>query len=223
MSRWSSFKETKVLFENFRKFVNEESEYKSNDFCTEFPEVCKGALGTVRANMPQIASAEDFGGELAAPPPKGLETNEPEKIPDLGKAARDYLDSSDDGGPWPSGDQVAMETVKNVDPANLKPTQKDIYMDNALKKYQSGLASVQKGSGWAPWNASILVSKDGYVLDGHHRWAATIIFNDRHPEAKKAMTIERVGMPIEDLLKVANAYSDATGAQRHAAGGTAEE
>jgi hypothetical protein len=36
------------------------------------------------------------------------------------------------------------------------------------------------------------------------------------------MTIEKVMMPIKQLLKVANAYTDAIGGKRHAGGGTAE-
>ena len=79
---YSSFKRSKVLFEGWRKFLKEEK-VKSNSFCDNFPEACKEAYGTVRANMPQIPSASDFEKEIEAPPPEGLETNEPEKIPDL--------------------------------------------------------------------------------------------------------------------------------------------
>ena len=208
--------------ENWRKFVNEQEtpQFKSNDFCSEFPDACTGALGTVRANMPQIPDGEEFEKDLEAPPPEGLETNEPEKIPDLGKATRAYLDSSDDAGAWPKGDQAAVETIPNVDPADLTPTQKDIYMDNALKKTRSGEQSVAAGSGWTPWNGAVLISQDNYLLDGHHRWAATIIYNAKHPDDQKKMTVQKVMIPIKQLLKVANAYTDATGGTRHKGGGT---
>jgi hypothetical protein len=39
-------------------------------------------------------------------------------------------------------------------------------------------------------------------------------------EDAKKMTIEKVNMPIEELLKVANAYTDAIGGTRHSGGGT---
>ena len=216
---YSSFKDGKLIFENWRKFMNEEEEQqvKSNSFCGNFPDACKDAYGTVRANMPQIPSASDFEKELGDPPPDGLETNEPEEIPDLGKATRAYLDSSDDAGQYPKGDQVEVQTVKDVSPSDLKPTQKDIYMDNALKK----VAAAEAGK-WFPWDAAVLVSGDGYLLDGHHRWAATIVYNSRHPDDVKKMTIEKVMMPIKQLLKVANAYTDAIGGKRHAGGGTAK-
>lgn len=223
----------KLIMENWRGYVKEQnedqegqeqqSEFGSNDFCTEFPEACAGAYGTVRANMPQIANAAAFEKDLEGGEGEGIETNEPEKIPDLGAATQAYLDSADDDGPWPRGDQVTVQDIPGVDPADLKPTQKDIYMDNALKKAAAGVEAIKSGGGWTPWDGSILVSQDDFVLDGHHRWAATIIFNVKNPDNVQKMTIKKVGVPIEQLLKIANAYSDATGAQRHKGGGTTAE
>ena len=211
-----------MLFENWRKFVNEQEQrvYKSNSFCDEFPDACAEVYGTVRANMPQIPDADAFEDELESPPPQGLETNEPEKIPDLGKGTRAYLASSDDAGEWPRGDQVQVVSQTNVDPSDLNPTQKDIYMDNALKKVA---AAEDDSVSWKPWKSSVLVSKDGYLLDGHHRWAATIVYNERNPEKAQKMSIERVMVPIKQLLPIANAYTDAIGGKRHTGGGTTKE
>ena len=218
----------KLIMETWRRFVEAEEDlaqgqpeakqYGSNDFCTEYPEACKGVLGTQRANMPQVPDVDDFETDLENSPPEGIETNEPEKIPDIGQATKDYLNSSDDAGEWPSGDQVQVEEELGIDPMDLVPTQKDTYMDNALKK----VASAESGA-WYPWADSVLVSQDDYLLDGHHRWAATIIYNDKHPDDQQTMTIQKVGMPIQQLLKVANAYTDAAGATRHKGGGTTME
>jgi hypothetical protein len=225
-----------LLMENWRKYLNEvmvpeevpevapggeeERQYGSNDFCAEFPNACREAYGTQRKDMPQIASADAFEAAIEAPAHQGLETNEPEKIPELGQATRDYLKSSNQQAPYPAGDQVPVKEFPNVDPSSLKPTQKDIYIDNALKKVASGEKAEAAGGGWTPWDGAVLVSKDDYLLDGHHRWAATIIYNDKHPDNVKKMTIEKVGMGIEPLLKVANAYTDATGGARAAGGET---
>jgi len=234
-AKWSSNDKAQRLHESFREFLKEQeapaaqaqekpgaqkpkSEYKTNDFCTEFPKFCTKVLGTQRANMPQVPDVDDFKTDLIAPPPKGIETNEPEKIPDMGQATQAYLNSSDDRGPWPKGDQVKVQTVSGVSPGKLSPTQRDIYMDNALKK----VAAAESGK-WQPWEASVLVSKDNYLLDGHHRWAATIIYNTKHPEDQHSMTIEKVPIPIKHLLKIANAYTDAAGGARHAGGGTTKE
>ena len=223
----------KLLIENWNKFLSEQEgapeeqgqqrQYSSNDFCTEYPNACKGVLGTQRANMPQVPDVGDFAADLAAPPPEGIETNEPEKIPDLGQATKAYLNSSDDAGAWPRGDQVEVKEIPGINPSALTPTQKDTYMDNALKKVAAGEQAVSKGGGWTPWDGAVLVSKDNYLLDGHHRWAATIIYNDKHPEDQKPMTVQKVMMPIDQLLKVANAYTDAAGGTRHSGGGTTME
>ena len=181
----------------------EKKDYTSTeDFGTLFPDAMKGGLGKARANMPQVP-ADDFEKDLESPAGDGLETNEPEKIPDLGKATKAYLDSSDDTGPWPKGDQVDVSVETGIDPMDLKPTQADIYMSNALKKVKSA----EEGS-WKPWASSVLASNDGHILDGHHRWAATIVYNDKNGTNEK-MSINKVNMPIKDLLKVANAYTDA--------------
>tara|TARA_Y100001938_G_C8067852_1_gene421330 strand:+ start:732 stop:1406 length:675 start_codon:yes stop_codon:yes gene_type:complete len=219
----------KLLMEGWRGYIKEQEEqaqqdqqqqFQSNSFCKEFSKACEGAYGTKRANMPQIGDADAFETDLEAGAGEGLETNEPEKIPDLGQATRSYLDSADDNGPWPRGDQVKVEDIPDVDPSKLKPTQTDIYMDNALQKVKAGIKAVKTGSGWTPWAGDVLVSADNFLLDGHHRWAATIIFNAKFPNNKQKMKIKKVGVPIEQLLKIANAYTDATGATRHKGGGT---
>jgi len=208
--------------ENWKRFIKEHEEheeheeYKSNDFCTEFPKACSEVFGTSRKEMPQIKHNDDFESELESPPNQGLETNEPEKIPDFGKATPAYLDSSDDEGPWPEGDQVNVREI-SIDPSELKPTQKDIYISNSMKKVKN----VEKGV--YPDFGKILVSQDNYLLDGHHRWAATIIYNSRHPEKPKKITIQQIAMPIKQLLKVANAYNDAHGYERHSGGETTAE
>lgn len=57
-----------------------------------------------------------------------------------------------------------------VDPRSLKPSQGEL----SLKKIESGVARLLNQS-HEP--RPVLVSNDGYVLDGHHRWAANYICN----------------------------------------------
>ena len=185
---------------------------KGKEFKEFYPELMQGGKGTSRKNMPQVP-VDDFEGDLGYEPPDGIETNEPEKIPDIGKATSAYLDSSDDLGQWPQGDQVEVHEIDGINPTELTPTQQDIYMDNALKK----VGAAESGE-WEPWDAAVLASNDGYILDGHHRWAATIVYNDKHND-NKTMTIQQVQMPIDNLLKVANAYTDAHPDAKRASGG----
>ena len=194
------------------KNFDPEGPMKGKEFKEFYPKLMQGGKGTSRVNMPQVP-VDDFESDLGYEPPDGLETNEPEKIPDIGKATAAYLDSSNDPGQWPQGDQVEVHEIDNIDPMELTPTQHDIYMDNALKK----VGAAESGE-WEPWDAAVLASNDGYILDGHHRWAATIVYNDKH-NANETMTIQQVQMPIDSLLKVANAYTDAHPDAERAKGG----
>lgn len=60
--------------------------------------------------------------------------------------------------------------------------------------------------------APIFVSRDGYVLDGHHRWAAMVAYDiaDGVKEPIKMKTIV-VDMDIEDLVKETNDYAEMIG------------
>ena len=64
--------------------------------------------------------------------------------------------------------------------------------------------------------APIYVSSDGYVLDGHHRWAAVTsqsITSGR--EAK--MNVRVIDMPISELVKTSNQFAQDIGVQAKAA------
>lgn len=97
---------------------------------------------------------------------------------------------------------AAKTTLKHeqVDASSLKPTQGDYKLDS-IKHIA--------GQGVDPKN-TIMVSSDGYVLDGHHRWAAAAL------NGTKLSTI-KVGMPIRQLLEVANEFNDRAGVQRRTA------
>jgi len=69
--------------------------------------------------------------------------------------------------------------------------------------------------------APIYVSNDGYVLDGHHRWAA--VTSSAVASGKPAMMNVRViDMPIKDLVKISNDFADQIGIQQKKADANAE-
>ncbi|MEQ6579125.1 PLxRFG domain-containing protein [Pseudomonas aeruginosa] len=83
------------------------------------------------------------------------------------------------------GVQHQEETV----PADtLKPTQAEFSRDK-----------VAKAKGFEGGNRSILVSRDGHVLDGHHQWMAA---RDNGEEVK----VIRLDAPIRDLVKLAHEF-----------------
>lgn len=74
--------------------------------------------------------------------------------------------------------------------------------------------------------APIYVSNDGYVLDGHHRWAAIIAHNASNPDNQIPMKVRVIDEPIVPLVKRSNSFAEAMGirakkADTGAAGGPA--
>jgi hypothetical protein len=85
----------------------------------------------------------------------------------------------------------------------LKPTQKDVYLGKALGMAIGGVAGGDLKS---------VVSHDNYILDGHHRWAATLL---NKPSA--TITGIQVALDIKDLVPVLRAAGDAFGNTRRGA------
>ncbi|WP_333967273.1 PLxRFG domain-containing protein [Pseudomonas aeruginosa] len=99
------------------------------------------------------------------------------------------------------GVQHQEETV----PADsLKPTQAEFSRDK-----------VAKAKGFEGGNRSILVSRDGHVLDGHHQWMAA---RDNGEEVK----VIRLDAPIRDLVKLAHEFPSSTTDASSGQGATVE-
>lgn len=115
-----------------------------------------------------------------------------DKMPQLdGSVAREFVTDL-----RKSGIKVTTETVP-ID--SLKATQNQIDTSNALKKAVSFLKGEYPGI-----KNAIIVSKDGHILDGHHRWAGLQLAE--RVKGKQNMQIERVHMNIKDLLRRALNY-----------------
>ncbi|MFG9301288.1 PLxRFG domain-containing protein [Pseudomonas aeruginosa] len=99
------------------------------------------------------------------------------------------------------GVQHQEETV----PADsLKPTQAEFSRDK-----------VAKAKGFEGGNRSILVSRDGHVLDGHHQWMAA---RDNGEDVK----VIRLDAPIRDLVKLAHEFPSSTTDASSGQGATVE-
>ncbi|MCV5372535.1 hypothetical protein OFD18_30595, partial [Escherichia coli] len=75
---------------------------------------------------------------------------------------------------------------------SLKPTQKEFSKEKVKK------ASEREGG-----DRSILVSKDGHVLDGHHQWMAA-------REKGEDVKVIRLDAPIKDLVDAAHEFPSST-------------
>ena len=61
-------------------------------------------------------------------------------------------------------------------------------------------------------NQSIFVSSDGYVIDGHHRWAAKVGLDSKDGKlGGKKINVRVINMPIKQVLTEANAFTSAMG------------
>jgi hypothetical protein len=95
---------------------------------------------------------------------------------------------------------------QTVSAASLKATQNELIGSKVAAFMVDKKLTASKRSD------AIFVSSDGYVVDGHHRWAAMVgrDAKDGHLGDFK-MKVVRINAPISELLKVANTYTKKRG------------
>jgi hypothetical protein len=59
--------------------------------------------------------------------------------------------------------------------------------------------------------APIYVSNDGYVVDGHHRWAAVTSYNLKHPDKPIPMKVMIIDDTIDNIIPMANKFAEDMG------------
>jgi len=85
----------------------------------------------------------------------------------------------------------------------LLPTQSQIWLDKLLR------GVLQDGplkAGDQRLDLTIIVSKEGYILDGHHRWASALI-----TDPSLGIKALKVPLPIRELLPIAREYGKSVG------------
>lgn len=164
---------------------------------------CKKNKGIPRTLMPQL-KGEATPGSWAD---KNLKKDAKGEVDGEG-AFKAYLKESN----------VAM-TPKSYDVATLKATQTDM----VGAKVAGMLQALKKDPKHPGITAPIYVSKDGYILDGHHRWAALVGLAMADGDAKPVnMDVIEVDMGIEDLVKETNDFVKRIGIPPKAAKTTKE-
>ncbi len=64
----------------------------------------------------------------------------------------------------------------------------------------------------ASWDtAPIYVSRDGFVIDGHHRWAAIAAYNASHPDSQIPMKVQVIDQDIKDAIPMCNKFAEDMG------------
>ena len=132
-----------------------------------------------------------------------------------------------DGLPKDKDGEVDTEAMfkKMLEDKGIKVSEPTTVPADQLKATQTELvgskvAGMSKALDADPNNpgitAPIYVSSDGYVLDGHHRWAA--VTSHEIMSGKEAMMNVRViDMPIDQLVKESNQFAQDIGVQAKAA------
>lgn len=97
-------------------------------------------------------------------------------------------------------DDIVPTKKTSISAGELKPSQDAIYLGKALRMAIGGVEGGELGA---------IISNDNYILDGHHRWAATIFNN---PKAK--IIGHKADLGIGDLIPVLRALGDVFGNAR---------
>jgi hypothetical protein len=79
---------------------------------------------------------------------------------------------------------------EEINPQKLKATQRHFHKAK-IKSLMDNINVVK--------HIPILVSKDNYVIDGHHRWLA-------HYNLNKPINVLHINLPVADLIVVMNEY-----------------
>ena len=120
----------------------------------------------------------------------------PNPLPDEDKEG--FLDKGlEDGDP---SDDVVETSGDSAPAGKLSPSQSAIYLSKALGFVVGGVCG---------GDLKAIVSGDNFILDGHHRWAATVFCNPTQD-----VEFQRSMLPITELIPVLRATGDAYGNDR---------
>lgn len=147
-------------------------------------------------------------GSLDIHKPHSDETDQSNPFPQglSGKDAKEFLKRGFRDGS--ESDDVVKYSVSNVTVSELKPIQKQIYVDKSL--------SMIKRSGVSNFTSHLenetyfITSTDRYIIDGHHRYLAGMLMNK---SIKVRCLI--IDLPISKLLPLSLAFGDAIGNKRN--------
>jgi hypothetical protein len=89
----------------------------------------------------------------------------------------------------------------------LKATQKDLVGGKVIGM----MGALEKDPNHPKITAPIYVSRDGYVIDGHHRWAAIVAHNAKNPNNPIPMKSTVIDMDIKDAIPMANKFAEDMG------------
>ena len=186
---FSSFKKDQMIFENFRKFVNEEGEEEGD----------KGFLPGLDWGTKYTAFVQALGQNAKDPKTRAFL-----------KAGTQDKDGNPDDDKFDFQENVAIPVAK------LQPTQDEVDIDKSLsfpliKTGGKGFVKNNTASGPITVGSPIVTFNGEYVIDGHHRWSQLYACNKDAEIAAINITLKSIG-PLEALKAVQAAIPWQTGA-----------
>lgn len=158
---------------------------------------CHGNKGIPREQMPQLK-----GFPIAGTPAASMTKDKNGKV-DIQQLFLERLES----------ENIRTKRYK-IDPIELKATQNQL----VGSKIAMRVKQLEKNNGHAKFTMPYFISKDGYILDGHHGWAAVLAYEVITENYVKINVIE-VDMKIKPLVKMANAFMAEMGISKKSATG----
>jgi len=150
---------------------------------------------STRTDHPDLTELSIEGTLLYGDEGMGIARKDMPQIP--GKERARFLEEIE------KSDGITVEKEK-VDPTTLKPIQKEISAARSgaiYKKFQE--------DGEIPKNERILISKDGYVVDGHHTWGAAVAFAFDNPGTE--LPVYRLSVTAKEALDISLKWSKDNG------------
>ena len=162
---------------------------------------CDDNLGIPRDEMPQFKGKAEPGSRAAS-----MEADSNGEV-DTEPIFRKMLDDK------------GVKVLQTEIPADrLKATQKDLVGAKVIGM----MGALEKDPTNPKITAPIYVSRDGYVIDGHHRWAAIVAYNAQHPDNQIPMKTTVLDMDIKDAIPMANKFAEDMGIASKKASANAE-
>ena len=154
---------------------------------------CDGNKGIERGDMPQFKGTPQPGSPA-------------DKLP---KDENGEADTEEFFKQMLNKQGIKVSKPASVPPDRLKATQSELV--GVKVAGMSKVLADKNHPAYGKITAPIYVSNDGYVLDGHHRWAAVVAHNAAHPDKQIPMNVRVIDEPIEPLVKRSNAFAEKMG------------
>jgi hypothetical protein len=104
--------------------------------------------------------------------------------------------------------EKGITTTQTEVPADkLKATQSELGGDKVVGM----MGALEKDPNHPGITGPVFVSRDGFVIDGHHRWAAIAAYNAKYPEKQIPMKCEVIDMDIKDAIPMCNQFAEDMG------------